>query len=182
MLLRHLLVHSLLPVVKRLLVHFMNWVGIKVDFTYIPYDRNFPVQPEKLINVKHLEKQLNYSFRDPSLLVEALTHGSYMLPEIPGCYQRLEFLGDAVLDYLITSYLYNKYPGMSPGVLTNMRSASVNNDCFARAAVKAELHKHILHASKKLHKGDIVHTVDNFKKLPTQSTFGWESETSFPRY
>ncbi|PRQ51961.1 putative ribonuclease III [Rosa chinensis] len=79
-----------------------------------------------------------------------------------------------------SSYLYNKYPGMSPGVLTDMRSASVNNDCFARAAVKAELHKHILHASKKLHK-DIVHTVDNFKKLPTQSTFGWESETSFPR-
>lgn len=68
-------------------VYFMNWVGIKVDFTYIPYDRNFPVQPEKLINVKVLEKKLNYSFHDPSLLVEALTHGSYMLPEIPGCYQ-----------------------------------------------------------------------------------------------
>jgi endoribonuclease Dicer len=68
-------------------VYFMNWVGIKVDFTYIPYERNFPVQPEKLVNVKHLESLLNYSFRDPSLLVEALTHGSYMLPEIPGCYQ-----------------------------------------------------------------------------------------------
>ncbi|KAK9924032.1 hypothetical protein M0R45_032421 [Rubus argutus] len=161
-------------------VHFMNWVGIKVDLTYVPYDRNFPVQPEKLINVKGLEKLLNYSFRDPSLLVEALTHGSYMLPEIPGCYQRLEFLGDAVLDYLITIYLYNKYPGMSPGVLTDMRSASVNNDCYARSAVKAELHKHILHASHKLHK-DIVHTIVNFKRLSTESTFGWESETSFPK-
>ncbi|KAL6144277.1 hypothetical protein ACLB2K_054972 [Fragaria x ananassa] len=161
-------------------VYFMNWVGIKVDFTYIPYDRNFPVQPEKLINVKVLEKKLNYSFHDPSLLVEALTHGSYMLPEIPGCYQRLEFLGDAVLDYLITIYLYNKYPGMSPGVLTDMRSASVNNDCYARSSVKAELHKHILHASQKLHR-EIVHTVDNFEKLHTESTFGWESETSFPK-
>ncbi|KAK9919220.1 hypothetical protein M0R45_027830 [Rubus argutus] len=161
-------------------VYFMNWVGIKVDFTYIPYERNFPVQPEKLVNVKHLESLLNYSFRDPSLLVEALTHGSYMLPEIPGCYQRLEFLGDAVLDYLITVYLYNKYPGMSPGVLTDMRSASVNNDCYARSAVKAGLHKHILHASHKLHK-DIVQTIDNYKRLSTESTFGWESESSFPK-
>nr|XP_011466081.1 PREDICTED: endoribonuclease Dicer homolog 2 [Fragaria vesca subsp. vesca] len=161
-------------------VYFMNWVGIKVDFTYIPYERNFPVQPEKLVNVKHLEGLLNYSFHDPSLLVEALTHGSYMLPEIPGCYQRLEFLGDAVLDYLITVYLYDKYPGMSPGVLTDMRSASVNNDCYARSAVKAGLHKHILHASQKLHK-DIVQTISNFQTLSTESTFGWESETSFPK-
>lgn len=94
--------------------------------------------------------------------------------------QRLEFLGDAVLDYLITVYLYDKYPGMSPGVLTDMRSASVNNDCYARSAVKAGLHKHILHASQKLHK-DIVQTISNFQTLSTESTFGWESETSFPK-
>lgn len=94
--------------------------------------------------------------------------------------QRLEFLGDAVLDYLITIYLYNEYPGMSPGILTDMRSASVNNDCYARSAIKAELYKHILHASHKLHK-DIVYTIENFERLSTESTFGWESETSFPK-
>ncbi|BBH06838.1 dicer-like 2 [Prunus dulcis] len=161
-------------------MYFMNWVGIKVDSVHIPYDRHFQVQPEKLVNVRHVESLLNYSFRDPSLLVEALTHGSYMLPEIPGCYQRLEFLGDAVLDHLITIYLYNKYPGMSPGILTDMRSASVNNDCYARSAIKAGLHKHILHASHKLHK-DIVYTIENFERLSSESTFGWESETSFPK-
>lgn len=161
-------------------IYFMNWVGIKVDFVHIPCERHFQLQPEKLVNVGHLESLLNYSFRDPSLLVEALTHGSYMLPEIPGCYQRLEFLGDAVLDYLITIYLYNEYPGMSPGILTDMRSASVNNDCYARSAIKAELYKHILHASHKLHK-DIVYTIENFERLSTESTFGWESETSFPK-
>lgn len=68
-------------------IYFMNWVGIKVDFVHIPCERHFQLQPEKLVNVGHLESLLNYSFRDPSLLVEALTHGSYMLPEIPGCYQ-----------------------------------------------------------------------------------------------
>lgn len=95
-------------------------------------------------------------------------------------YQRLEFLGDAVLDYLITTHLYDKYPGLSPGLLTDLRAASVNNDCYARSAVKAGLHKHILHASYELHK-HIVRTIANFEKLSSESTFGWESETSFPK-
>lgn len=159
---------------------FMCWLGIKVDFINTPYERHFPVQPEKLLNVKYLESLLNYSFNDATLLVEALTHGSYMLPEIPGCYQRLEFLGDAVLDHLITLHLYNKYPGMSPGLLTDLRSASVNNDCYALSAIKAKLHKHVLHASQDLHK-HIVSSVANFDKIASKSTFGWESELTFPK-
>ncbi|ONH95036.1 hypothetical protein PRUPE_7G047900 [Prunus persica] len=160
-------------------IYFMNWVGIKVDLFHIPYERHFQVQPEKLIDVRHLESLLNnYSFRDPSLLLEALTHGSYMLPQIPGCYERLEFLGDAVLDYVITAHLYHKYPDMSPGLLTDMRSASVNNICYARTAVRAGLHKHILASDCVLHT-DIANTVNNFGSLSAESTFGWESETYF---
>ncbi|KAH9734168.1 Endoribonuclease Dicer [Citrus sinensis] len=159
---------------------FLDRIGIKVDFVNVPYQRQFQVHAERLVNVRHLESLLNYSFRDPSLLVEALTHGSYMLPEIPRCYQRLEFLGDAVLDYLITVYLYNKYPGLSPGYLTDMRSASVNNDCYALSSVKHGLHKHILHASHELYKRINI-TVDSFEKLSLGSTFGWESVTSFPK-
>ncbi|KAL9427016.1 hypothetical protein AB3S75_033741 [Citrus x aurantiifolia] len=159
---------------------FLDRIGIKVDFVNVPYERQFQVQAERLVNIRHLESLLNYSFRDPSLLVEALTHGSYMLPEIPRCYQRLEFLGDAVLDYLITVYLYNKYPTLSPGDLTDMRSASVNNDCYALSSVKHGLHKHILHASQELSKWINI-TVDSFERLSLESTFGWESETSFPK-
>ncbi|KAL0358761.1 UNVERIFIED_CONTAM: Endoribonuclease Dicer2 [Sesamum angustifolium] len=159
---------------------FMAWLGINVDFVNVPYMRNAAVNPELHVNVPYLQSLLNYSFRDVSLLVEALTHGSYMLPEIPGCYQRLEFLGDALLDYLITVYLYHKYPGLSPGLLTDLRSASVNNDCYAQAAVKAELYKHVLHASPELHR-QIVHTVCNHVVLPSASTFGWESETNYPK-
>ncbi|XVF02332.1 hypothetical protein REPUB_Repub04eG0166500 [Reevesia pubescens] len=161
-------------------VLFMNWIGIDIDFTSIPYERHFNVQAEKLVNIKHLESLLNYSFQDPSLLVEALTHGSYMLAEIPGCYQRLEFLGDSVLDYLITLHLYNKYPGISPGLLTDLRSASVNNNCYALSAVKAGLHKHILQSSQKLYK-HIKETVESFQELSLEYTFGWESEKSFPK-
>ncbi|XP_022776009.1 endoribonuclease Dicer homolog 2-like isoform X2 [Durio zibethinus] len=161
-------------------VLFMNWIGITIDFMNIPYERHFKVQAEKYVNVRHLESLLNYSFQDPSLLVEALTHGSYMLAEIPGCYQRLEFLGDSVLDYLITLHLYNKYPGISPGLLTDLRSASVNNNCYALSAVKAGLHKHILQSSQKLYK-HIKETVESFKELLLEYTFGWESEKSFPK-
>lgn len=96
------------------------------------------------------------------------------------CMQRLEFLGDSVLDYVITVHLYNKYPGMSPGLLTDMRSASVNNDCYARTAVKAQLHKSILHLSHDLHK-HICSTIKNFDILSSEATFGWESEISFPK-
>ncbi|KAJ9703323.1 hypothetical protein PVL29_004924 [Vitis rotundifolia] len=159
---------------------FMRWLGINVDFVKVPYKRDFPVILKRHVNVSYLESILNYSFRDPSLLVEALTHGSYMLPEIPRCYQRLEFLGDSVLDYLMTMHLYHKYPGMSPGLLTDLRSASVNNDCYAQSAVKAKLHQHILHSSQELHR-HIVVTVGNFDKVPLESTFGWESESSFPK-
>ncbi|KAK7380380.1 hypothetical protein VNO78_32890 [Psophocarpus tetragonolobus] len=159
---------------------FMDWVGIKVNFNKIPYERHFDIQPEKLVNVSLLESQLKYSFQDRSLLVEALTHGSYMLPEVPRCYQRLEFLGDSVLDYLITWHLYGKHPGMTPGQLTDMRSASVNNDCYALSAIKHGLHKHVLHTSQELHK-HIAITLDNFDKLSSPSAFGYESETSLPK-
>ncbi|XP_028180116.1 endoribonuclease Dicer homolog 2-like isoform X1 [Glycine soja] len=159
---------------------FMDWVGIKVSFNKIPYDRHFDIQPEKLVNVSFLESQLNYSFHDRSLLVEAVTHGSYMLPEVPRCYQRLEFLGDSVLDYLITWHLYNKYPGMTPGQLTDMRSASVNNDCYAWSAIKHGLHKHVLHASQELHM-HVSATLNKFDKLSSLSTFGYEAETSLPK-
>nr|WOA03172.1 DICER-like protein 2 [Abelmoschus esculentus] len=159
---------------------FMDWLGMTIDFTNIPYERQFKVQAEQFVNVQYLESLLNHSFQDSSLLVEALTHGSYMLPEIPGCYQRLEFLGDSVLDYLITLHFYNKYPGISPGLLTDLRSASVNNNCYALSAVKSELHKYILHGSQKLYK-DIKETVQSFRDSSLEYTFGWESEKSFPK-
>ncbi|KAL3833920.1 hypothetical protein ACJIZ3_008656 [Penstemon smallii] len=183
---------------------FMKWLGIKVVFESTPYTRGFSVNPELHVNIQSMKSQLNYSFRDVSLLVEAITHGSYMLPEIPHCYQvlfffihiifhfpfrhfmilfimqRLEFLGDAALDYLITMHLYRKYPGLSPGLLTDLRSSSVNNDCYAQSAIKMGLYKHILHTSPELHR-QIIDTVSRFEELSSSSTFDWDSETTFPK-
>lgn len=60
---------------------FMNWIGIKVDTNVIPYEIHLNVSPEKLVNVTLLESLLNYIFQEPSLLVEALTDGSYNCTE-----------------------------------------------------------------------------------------------------
>lgn len=77
-------------------------------------------------------------------------------------------------------HLYNKYPGISPGLLTDLRSASVNNDCYALSAIKFGLQKHILHASQELSK-HIATALQDFDQLSSRSTFGWESENYLPK-
>lgn len=76
-----------------------------------------------------LEKQLGVKFKNKDLLIQAFCHRSY-LNENPDFYlehnERLEFLGDAVLELVITEYLYKKYPNESEGELTNWRAALVN--------------------------------------------------------
>lgn len=58
--------------------------------------------------------------------------------------QRLEFLGDAVLDYMITAYTYSVYPNLKPGHLSDLRSACVNNTSFADVAGKWSFHEFII--------------------------------------
>lgn len=93
--------------------------------------------------------------------------------------QRLEFIGDSILDYLITIHLYGMYPGVSPGLLTDLRSASVNNDCYAHAAVKKGLHKHILYASSELHRQ--IASVNEIDTSVPSFSFVWESEAILPK-
>ncbi|KAG9447410.1 hypothetical protein H6P81_013538 [Aristolochia fimbriata] len=160
---------------------FMNWLGMKISFVNeVPVGLPMLAKPELYINIQQIESLLNYSFHNTSLLVEAFTHGSYQVPELHSCYQRLEFLGDSVLDYLITKHLYNEYPGLSPGLLTDLRSASVNNECYALAAAKAKLNKHILYASSVLHR-QITLFVNSVEQLTSDSLYGWESFTSLPK-
>ena len=102
------------------------------------------------VNVVQIQSQLGYTFKDKSFLIEALTHASYSLNKITDSYERLEFLGDAILDYMITCHLTCNHPGLSPGELTNLRSALVNNNTLASIAVKNRLHTHLLQQSPEL--------------------------------
>lgn len=66
-----------------------------------------------------IEKQIGYKFKSPRLLVSAFTHSSnpYSWEKVP-CYQRLEFLGDALLDLICVRYIFDKHPAADPQWLT----------------------------------------------------------------
>lgn len=88
-----------------------------------------------------LEERLGVAFRDRNLLIQSVVHRSY-LNEHPdfhlGHNERLEFLGDAVLELVVTEYLYEHYPNPE-GELTNWRAALVNATMLARVAEEVKL-------------------------------------------
>ncbi|KAJ8723359.1 hypothetical protein PYW08_003271 [Mythimna loreyi] len=88
-----------------------------------------------------VEAIIKYKFRDPSFLLEALSHPSYIRNRLTRSYERLEFLGDAILDFLITSHIFEVCGELKPGEMTDLRSALVNNVTFASYVVKLGLHK-----------------------------------------
>lgn len=96
------------------------------------------LRDESVTNFTH---RLGLHFNDPRLLLRALTHRSYVNehPEELEDNERLEFLGDAVLDFLVGAWLYNHFPEMAEGELTRMRSALVGTDQLAEFASKIEL-------------------------------------------
>ncbi|KAL0283342.1 UNVERIFIED_CONTAM: Dicer-like protein 4 [Sesamum angustifolium] len=127
---------------------FLNWLGIEVDFTHSQIDNICSASKAFLpladqMDVNALENLLGYKFAHKGLLIQAFVHPSFN-NHLGGCYQRLEFLGDAVLDYLITSYLYSVYPNLKPGQLTDLRSVSANNTSFADVAGRWSFHKFII--------------------------------------
>ena len=94
-----------------------------------------------------LEHRLDIIFRDKSLLQRALTHRSY-INEHPGFpfedNERLEFLGDAVIDFLSGEYLYHRFPELPEGPLTTLRSALVRRETLAGFAQDLELGRYLL--------------------------------------
>jgi len=84
-----------------------------------------------------LEKKLGVKFKNKDLIIQAFAHRSY-LNENPGFKlshnERLEFLGDAILEHVVTDYLYNKYPKKAEGELTSWRAALVNTKMLAKTA------------------------------------------------
>ncbi len=92
-------------------------------------------------DLKSLTQNLGMEFNDPLLLARALTHRSYLNehPESLEDNERLEFLGDAVLDFLVGAWLYNRFPEMPEGNLTRLRSALVRTENLAEFAQRIEL-------------------------------------------
>ncbi len=92
-------------------------------------------------NIKTLEEKLGYEFKDKKLIIEALTHKSYKQPYDN---ERLEFLGDAVLDLVVGEYLFKKFRTSDEGKLSKIRASLVNETGFDKLARALNLGDYIL--------------------------------------
>ncbi|XP_020236555.1 endoribonuclease Dicer homolog 3a isoform X2 [Cajanus cajan] len=148
-------------------LNVMKWLGIGAELELSLVDEAITAAslhtsvPKE--SIASLEKKIGYEFSVKGLLLEAITHLSEK--EVgTGCYERLEFLGDSVLDLLITWHLYESHTVVDPGVLTDLRSASVNNDNFAQVAVRHNLHQHLRHSS-----GLLMSQISEYVKVNSES-------------
>jgi ribonuclease III len=90
--------------------------------------------------LEELESTLGYKFKDKKLIIEALTHKSYKQPYDN---ERLEFLGDAVLDLVVGEYLYMKFSRSDEGKLSKIRASLVNETGFDKLARSIDLGQYI---------------------------------------
>ncbi|KAI8053785.1 hypothetical protein BDF22DRAFT_742760 [Syncephalis plumigaleata] len=115
----------------------------------LPPPPEFPEDTIYTVNVKAVESILGYTFKHSAYLVEAFTHGSAQAP-ITKCYQRLEYLGDAVLDYLVVDLYYHRYPELDPGGISEIKDATVSNEFLSTICVLLKLHHYLDHFSDPL--------------------------------
>lgn len=95
-------------------------------------------------DLKPIQQVLGYEFHDQSLLETALTHRSCLnQPGTKDTYERLEFLGDAILEMLISTYLFDKYPDKMEGYLTAARSAIVRTESLSKVCEQNDFNQYI---------------------------------------
>ncbi len=122
-----------------------------------------PLVNGQFMDLSVLEKKIGTNFNNKDLLKEALTHRSYLnenffwkLPHN----ERLEFLGDAVLELIVTRYLFEKYPQLEEGKLTLLRASLVNSKMLFKASENLSLKDYIL-----LSKGEVQMNNRSFETI-----------------
>lgn len=90
-------------------------------------------------DISELEKKIKYKFKNPQLLLTALTHSSYANENKGKSYERLEFLGDSILGLLTTEYLFKNFPELPEGQLTKTRAALVCESSLCEFSKKLNL-------------------------------------------
>lgn len=98
------------------------------------------------VNLKELETAIGYNFNSKQLLTHALTHSSYINDrkmDKSMCNERLEFLGDAILEMISSEHLYNLYPEKAEGELTRLRASLVSEKPLANVAASISLGEYL---------------------------------------
>ncbi len=89
--------------------------------------------------MRALGEKINYEFQTEALLTEALTHSSFGYENECGYNERLEFLGDSILGYVISSELYHRFPNHAEGNLSKLKSVLVSSTTLAKKAKELQL-------------------------------------------
>lgn len=126
--------------------HIDRWTDFARKTLAPPPDVSAPLKPG---TVEHIEKAIGHSFKRPHLLAQALTHASIQGHETT-CYERLEFIGDAILDFLVIRYIFNRDGQLSPGALTLLKGAMVSNSTLAAVCVYSGVHEHLIFESQSI--------------------------------
>lgn len=163
---------------------FISWMG----FDVLPFEENLQVAPkspmancstpnaEMLFNFlldgfESFEQKLNYKFKDRSYLLQAISHNSYAPNQLTESYQRLEFIGDAILNYLVTLSLYEDPLEHSYNTLEELKSALISNSLFTSLAVRYDFHKYFRHLTPGLNK-----VIDRFVKVRKSKRYNINEE------
>ena len=103
-------------------------------------------------HLENLEKQLNISFKKKDLLKKALTHKSFSKQHQSSDHEdneRLEFLGDAILKFVVSNYIYRHFKTYPEGKLTKLRANIVSDDTLFEVAKSIQLNQYIFYHTRK---------------------------------
>ncbi|KAK3022351.1 hypothetical protein RJ639_045302 [Escallonia herrerae] len=148
----------------------MGTVEKQEERVIVPLDQKPSLEEEtesSELSLEEVEEIVGYKFRDKRMLQRAFTHHSY--EESCDSYERLEFVGDSVLNLMIAKEHYGLYPELAPGKLTRLRAANVDTEKLARVAVKCDLHKYLRHR-KPLLEWQIREFTESLRGYPLHSS------------
>ena len=130
--------------------HRMTWNDYKAAYQKPVYQTEETTATQRYLAEK-LQEEHPYRFQYPRLAYSAFLHPSigFMVERVPN-YQRLEFLGDALLDQASITYLFNAFPTKDPQWLTEHKMAMVSNRFLGALCVNIGFHKHLRHANAEL--------------------------------
>ncbi|KAF3385044.1 Dicer-like protein 1 [Penicillium rolfsii] len=146
----------------------MSWADYYLSYAKPKWQDNVPNGYEVDL-AQQIFKKLGYQFKYPALLRSAFTHSSLprQLAIVP-CYQRLEFLGDALLDMVCVEHLFRRFPDKDPQWLTEHKMAIVSNKFLGALVVHLELHRHLLYADGPI-QGQITRYAEEMQSAEAKS-------------
>ena len=111
------------------------------------------------IDINNIENNLSYKFNDKSILELAFTHSS--IKKIPNNYERLEFLGDSIIDFVISDWLFRNNKNINQGELTIIKNSYVSRKNLSLIALEMDLISYaIIHKSVKLDSKTVIDRIN----------------------